>query len=217
MLTGGIVANGIAHSSMLATNLLVPFMLERGRGLSPSYTAELITVMSLSMLVATYLAGLLYSRRPTPSIGIGAMALLACGLFALGRLGSDLPFLGLFPIVIALGAGLGAFTAVNNTAVMSSVSAEQRGFAAGLVEMTRQLGHSLGTTISSTILAASLAAASLPTAAIERITLPSAAIGYRNGFTDAASVMAFAAFAGVTVVLVAARRSRPVRTAPLAA
>src|SRR5581483_184658 len=55
-LTCGIIANGIAHSSMLATNLLMPFLLERGRGFGPGQTAELITVMQVFMLASAYLA-----------------------------------------------------------------------------------------------------------------------------------------------------------------
>jgi len=79
------------------------------------------------------------------------------GQALLGRVGADLPYAGLFPVVALLGAGLGVFTAVNNTAVMASVTPEQRGFASGMVETTRQLGHSLGVSISSSVLAATLA------------------------------------------------------------
>jgi hypothetical protein len=89
-------------------------------------------------------------------------AAIATGLAVLGRVGTELPYAGLFPVVALLGAGLGVFTAVNNTAVMASVGADQRGFASGLVETTRQLGHSVGVSISSGVLGTALAAAALP-------------------------------------------------------
>jgi MFS transporter, DHA2 family, multidrug resistance protein len=111
-------------------------------------------------------------------------------------MGVDLPFTGLFPVVALLGAGLGVFTAVNNTAIMSSVTAEQRGFASGLVETTRQLGHSLGVSVSSGALQTSLAAATIPE------------LGYRDGFSEAASAMAMVAGLGILVVLYPVLRNR---------
>jgi hypothetical protein len=95
-----------------------------------------------------------------------------------------------------LGAGLGVFTAVNNTGVMASVTAEQRGFASGMVETTRQLGHSLGVSISSGVLQTTLAAAAIPE------------LGYRDGFSEAASAMALVAAVGVVVVLYPLLRPR---------
>ena len=78
---------------------------------------------------------------------------------------------------------------MNNTAVMASVTPEQHGFASGLVETTRQLGHSLGVSVSSSVLQATLAAAAIP------------ALGFRDGFSEAASAMALVAAVGVLVVV----------------
>jgi DHA2 family multidrug resistance protein-like MFS transporter len=188
-LSAGVIANGIAHSSMLATGLLIPFLIERGEGYSPTQTQQLMLSMQVSLIIFSLLGGWLYSRSGTPAIGIVAIGAIALGLAVMGRIGADLPFLGLFPVVALLGAGLGVFTSVNNTAVMSSVTADQRGFASGLVETTRQLGHSLGVSISSGVLQASLAAAALPQ------------LGYRAGFSEAASAMAMVAGVGVVIVL----------------
>jgi DHA2 family multidrug resistance protein-like MFS transporter len=188
-LSAGVVANGIAHSSMLATSLLIPFLLERGRGYGPTQTAELLLTQQVSLIVFSFLGGWLYSRRGTPAIGVVSIAGIALGLALLGQLGANLPIVWLFPISALLGGGLGVFTAVNNTSVMMAVNSEQRGFASGLVETTRQLGHSLGVSISSGVLATSLAAAAAPE------------LGYLDGFAEAATVMGFVATVGVLVVL----------------
>src|SRR5258708_4896573 len=134
-----------------------------------------MVAMQVSLIAFSLLGGWLYSRTGSPAIGILSISAIALGLAVMGRIGVDLPFTGLFPLVALLGAGLGVFTAVNNTAIMSSVTAEQRGFASGLVETTRQLGHSLGVTVSSGILQTSLAAATIPQ------------LGYREGFSQAAT------------------------------
>jgi DHA2 family multidrug resistance protein-like MFS transporter len=188
-LSAGVLANGIAHSSMLASSLIIPFLLERGEGYSPVQTQQLLLAQQLSLSAASLFGGWLYSRRGTPAIGIVSIGAIATGLAVLGRIGADLPYAGLFPVVAVLGAGLGIFTAVNNTAVMASVSPDQHGFASGMVETTRQLGHSLGVSISSGVLQATLAAASIPE------------LGYRDGFSEAASTMALVAAFGVLVVL----------------
>lgn len=195
-LSAGVIANGIAHSSMLATGLLIPFLIERGEGYTPTQTQQLMLAMQLSLIVFSLLGGWLYSRRDTPAIGIVAIGAIATGLAVLGRIGAELPFAGLFPVVALLGGGLGVFTSVNNTAVMASVKAEQRGFASGMVETTRQLGHSLGVSISSGVLQTSLAAATIPE------------LGYREGFSEAASAMALVAALGVLVVLYPVLRTR---------
>jgi DHA2 family multidrug resistance protein-like MFS transporter len=188
-LSTGVIANGIAHSSMLATSLLIPFLIERGEGYSPTQTQHLMIAMQISLIVFSGVGGWLYARSGSPAIGVLSLGAIAAGLWLLGRVGADLPLPSLFPVVAVLGAGLGVFTAVNNTSVMASVSEDQSGFASGLVETTRQLGHSLGVSVSSGVLQASLAAAAVP------------ALGYRDGFSDAATVMGLVAGMGVLVVL----------------
>jgi MFS transporter, DHA2 family, methylenomycin A resistance protein len=194
-LTAGVIGNGIAHSSMLATSLLIPFLIERGKGYTPTQTQQLMLVMQVSLILASALGGWMYARSGSPAIGVLSISSIAAGLWLLGRIGADLPFLTLFPVVAVLGAGLGIFTAVNNTAVMSSVSADQHGFASGMVETTKQLGHSLGVSISSGVLQATLAAAVVP------------ALGYREGFSEAATVMGIVSAIGVLVVLYPSIRS----------
>jgi MFS family permease len=188
-LSSGVLANGIAHSSMLATSLLIPFLIERGEGYTPTQTQQLMLAMQLSLIVFSLFGGWLYSQHASPALGIISIGAIAAGLAVLGRIGADLPYAGLFPVVALLGAGLGVFTSVNNTAVMASVTPEQRGFASGMVETTRQLGHSLGVSVSSSVLQATLAAAAIPE------------LGYRDGFSEAASAMALVAAIGVLVVV----------------
>jgi DHA2 family multidrug resistance protein-like MFS transporter len=195
-LTAGVIANGIAHSSMLATSLLIPFLLEGGRGYTPAETAQVVLTQQVSMIVAAFVGGWVYSRRGTPALGVASLAAIACGLALLGQVGAQLPYPALFPVVAVLGAGLGIFTTVNNTAIVGSVRADERGLATGLVETTRQLGHSLGVSLSSSVLATALVTAAVPM------------VGYREGFSSAASLMGMVAAAGVVAVLYPVVRPR---------
>ncbi len=55
-LSAGVIANGIAHSSMLATSLLIPFLIQRGRGYTPAQTQQLMLAMTMSLSALSRLA-----------------------------------------------------------------------------------------------------------------------------------------------------------------
>ena len=175
----GIFANGIAHMSMLASSFLIPFLLERGRDLAPSDTGRMMLIQQITMVSCSMLAGYLYDRFRTPRFAWGTLASIAAGLVALGLAGGWMPYWGLLGIAVFLGGGLGGFTTVNNTAIMSHAGDGKRGFASGMVETTRQLGHSVGVTLSSTIMAGALVG-------VQPADLPAA---YASGFQQATLLM----------------------------
>ena len=175
----GIFANGIAHMSMLASSFLIPFLLERGRALTPADTGQMMLIQQITMVSCSMLAGYLYDRFRTPLFAWGTLASISAGLVALGLAGGWMPYWGLLVIAVFLGGGLGAFTTVNNTAIMGHAGDGKRGFASGMVETTRQLGHSVGVTLSSTIMAGALVG-------VQMADLPGA---YASGFQQATLLM----------------------------
>ena len=123
---------------------------------------------------------------------------VALGLGAFGLVGGSLPY-GPFVLTAALlGASQGAFSTVNNTAVIGAARIAERGSAAGLLETTRHLGHSLGVSMSSGVLEAlvvSVAAADLAGA-------------YQRGFEQASLVMTALACLAVVGIVWSERRTR---------
>jgi MFS transporter, DHA2 family, methylenomycin A resistance protein len=188
--SSGIAGNGIAHMSMLATSFLLPFLLERGRGLTPTHTGQLMITQQAAMVVCSLALGYLYDRFRSAWFGAVMMGSIAGGLVALGLFGGGLPFAALLGIVIMLGGGLGGFTTVNNTAVMSMAPDDQHGFASGLVETTRQLGHAVGVSLSSSFMGSALAQVAEPGPG-----------HYVDGFQQAALAMGLVAALGVAVLL----------------
>ena len=175
----GTFSNGIAHMSMLASSFLIPFLLERGRGFTPADTGRMVLMIQVSMVTCSILCGYLYDRYRTPFLAWGTLASIAGGLTTLGLAGGSLPFWALLTIAVFLGGGLGGFTTVNNAAVMGLAAGGKRGFASGMVETTRQLGHSVGVTLSSTIMAGALVG-------VVPADLPAA---YASGFQQATLLM----------------------------
>jgi hypothetical protein len=150
----------------------------------------LLMVQQISMVSCSLALGYLYDRSRSPIFSILAMASITTGLLIYGVLGGNLPFVGLLGIAAVLGGSLGGFTTVNNAGVMASATSDQRGFAAGLVETTRQFGHTIGVSLSSSFMGVALAGVAAPT--LDQ---------YVAGFHQAAFTMGLVSSLGIVALL----------------
>jgi DHA2 family multidrug resistance protein-like MFS transporter len=205
-----VFANGVAHMSMLSAGFVIPFLLERGRGFEPSATRDTLVLIQAATLTCSVGAGWLYDRRPSPLLHWLTFGGIAGGLLLLGLVGGSLPY-GLFVATAALlGASQGAFSTVNNAAVIGAAAVGERGSAAGMLETTRHLGHSLGVSLSSGMLESLVAGAAAA----------NLADAYLRGFEQASLAMAALAGLGVLAIVWSQRRpaapltARPPQTAP---
>ena len=114
--------------------------------------------------------------------------MVGSGLTALGLAGDSLDYTRTFGIIVWMGIGSGVFMTTNNTKIMSALGAEYRGFASGMLETSRQYGHTLGVAI---------AAAGLSAAALSGLTGVAEESAVRAGFSQSALIMAAIAWAGV--------------------
>lgn len=194
-----VFANGVAHMSMLAAAFVIPFLLERGHGLGPSATRDTLVVMQAATVVCSVGAGWLYDRRPTPALQWLTFGGIAGGLLVFGLVGGSLSYVPFMVTAALLGASQGAFSTVNNTAVIATADVAERGSAAGLLETTRHLGHSLGVSLSSGVLESLVAATAIA----------NLAAAYQAGFEQAS--LAMAALAGLAVVAIFWSERRPAR------
>jgi hypothetical protein len=91
---------------------------------------------------------------------------------------------------------------------------EDRSFASGMLETTRQMGHTVGTTISATVLGLALPVA------IALLPAPEAQSHYRDGFQIAALVVVWIMISGSFIALFqkmpTTRRSRAPEPVPQA-
>ena len=83
-------------------------------------------------------------------------------------------------LLLPISFGTNIFNTVNNATVMSALPTEHRGFASGMLETTRDLGHATGATLSSIIMAMVLPAGIALMVASESQDL------YMRGFQTAA-------------------------------
>ena len=138
----GISSGLLAYLVTFGALFLVPFYLERGRGVGVGQAGIELMMMPFAIGVVAPFAGRLADRLGARPLTVGGMALVAIGLLALGVLRpSTGGCLGLLAIV---GLGLGCFTPPNNAAIMGSVPRQQSGLASGVLNMSRGMGTALG-------------------------------------------------------------------------
>ncbi|HEU5316742.1 MAG TPA: MFS transporter [Chloroflexota bacterium] len=152
--TTAIGANGVLHMTMMVAVFSVPFLVQRGLRLGAVEAGVMLTTMQACTTAMTLVGGWLYDRTRAWWLCPAAMAMVASGLTALGLVGEALDYPRAFAIVVWTGIGSGCFMTTNNTRIMSALSAEYRGFASGMLETTRQYGHTLGVAVAATGLTA---------------------------------------------------------------
>ena len=181
--SAALFSNMTFHLSMLAVMTLMPIVVERGFGLDPIFVLWVLVPQEIFGMFVPIVAGWYYDKYRPKFLRPIAMALIALGIILMGTLALRVSF-WLIPVLMAPAAlGVAMFQNVNNAVIMNSVPLINRGFASGMIETTRQVGHTLGATI-----AASALGLVLP-ATIELLTPGESQTYYVRGLQTAALVV----------------------------
>ncbi len=139
--------------SFFMVNLVGPFYFEGVMGLQPSQVGLVFLIAPIIMIIASPLCGWLYDRyqyRFTAAAGI-----FLCGismlLLSYGALAMDLGIIVLTFVPLSIGSAL--FQSPNNTEIMRALPKEKLGIASSLSATIRNLGMTLGVSLSSILLA----------------------------------------------------------------
>ncbi len=135
---------------------LAPFYLQKVRMLTPTAAGIMMLPLSLAMIVCAPVSGAISDKIGSRSMcGLGMLILAVSTLFMSGYTQST-PTVLLILIFALCGIGAGLFQTPNNSTVMGSVPAENRGIAAATLGTMRNIGMVLGEAISAAIIASSL-------------------------------------------------------------
>jgi MFS family permease len=143
--SAGISSGMLSYLVTFGALFLTPFYLEGSRHLSPAQAGAVLTALPIALGLVAPVAGRLSERWSGPPLTAAGMAVAAAALALMALLQPPLP--GLAAGLALLGAGLGAFTPSNNAAIMGAAPRTASGVAAGLLNMTRGLGTSLGVAV----------------------------------------------------------------------
>src|SRR5205823_2644426 len=143
-------SNGVLHVAMMGTFFLVPFVLQGGLGLGPDAIAGVSLAQQVTSTGSSYLFGWLYDRTRAGWIRPAGLAIILSGILTLGLEASHLPYAGFVLIAALVGVGMGGFTTVNNAVAVVALGPQHRGVASGMLETTRQFGHTIALSLSTT-------------------------------------------------------------------
>ncbi|HEV7943667.1 MAG TPA: MFS transporter [Solirubrobacteraceae bacterium] len=156
----------ISYLVMFGALFVVPYYL-LAAGISPSASGLQLAVMPIALGIVAPLAGRLADRIGARPLTVGGLLLAAVGLAVIALMhGLPARLAGL----AVTGAGLGAFTPVNNAAVMAAGPRERAGVLGGLVNMTRTLGAILGVALASLVYESAAGHSSLAKSSVSAAT-----------------------------------------------
>ena len=187
-------SNTTFHLSMLAVTTLIPIVVENGLGQAPLVVTVVLLPGRVMGLFLPVLAGWLYDRYNPRWLRPGSMMLIAVGFLLVGFFAPQVPIWGLPLLLSPLFLGSNMFGTANNALVMNTLQ-DNRTFASGMLETTRQMGHTLGATIGATVLGLALPLSIDLLPAVEAQSL------YRQGFQYSALavvwIMAMGSFVAI--------------------
>ena len=196
------------HLSMLAVMTLVPIVVEGGLGKTPLAVTMVLLPHQLAGLVLPSWAGMIYDKYEARWLQPGALVLIALGIGLLAFFAASVPIWALPILLFPASIGTSVFNAPNNAQIMSSLP-ESRSFAAGMLETSTQMGHTVGSTIGATVMGLTLPAT------IALMTAEEAQPFYRQGFQNAAMTVVGIIILGSAVAIF--RKASEKKTATAAA
>ncbi len=136
--------NGVARGAVL---FLLIFFLQGPYGQNPLAAGLLLIPFGAAFMVIGPLSGRLSDRvgsRVLAPLGLGISSLALLGL---STIGPSTPYWMLALFMILMGGGSGLFVSPNTNAIMSSVTPQTRGAAAGILAMLNNTGSMLSIAI----------------------------------------------------------------------
>ena len=188
--TLAIFSNTTFHLSMMTVFVLIPIMVEKGFGYDPIVVIYVLLPQQVIGVFTPLLAGWYFDKYSPRLMRPISMTLIALGLFLLGMFALGLPIWFIPILLMPASIGTAIFNTINNAVIMNAMPQEHRGFASGMIETTRQVGHTVGVTI-----AASVVGLIIP-ATIELLDAAEAQDLYLRGLRAAALFVVWIILAG---------------------
>jgi EmrB/QacA subfamily drug resistance transporter len=188
------LAIGTASAGLFGLFLFLTFYLQDTKGFSPLETGLAFLPMSFSIAptVGIVSTRVLPRTGPRPLVPAG-MLTAGLGMVLLTRLGVDTSYAThVLPSLILIGVGFG-LTVAPSFAIATAVPAQDSGVASGMVNVSQQIGGSIGTALLSTLAAAAATDFVAGHGPAPEVLRQAAVEGYTTAFWWAAGIFAMGA------------------------
>ncbi|MEN6337203.1 MAG: DHA2 family efflux MFS transporter permease subunit [Phycisphaerales bacterium] len=142
--TASVLAAYLCYLSTASVTFLMSFHLLSAVGCSASHAGMVLMAVPLAMMVLTAPSGALSDRVGVRFPATVGMLVMACGIGLLAGIGPQTATARIAAYLALAGAGVGLFTAPNNSAIMGSVPLERRGVAGAILAAARTVGFASG-------------------------------------------------------------------------
>ncbi|MCJ8143766.1 DHA2 family efflux MFS transporter permease subunit [Ancylobacter sp. A5.8] len=162
----GNAASLLANAILFALFFLMPFAYQRVFHQDVLAAGLYLTAIPIALALLAPLSGALSDRMGYRALCTAGMLVAAAGLMLLhSLLASPEASVAMITLALALiGVGQGLFFAPNNNAIMGSATSDETGEAGGVMNVTRNIGTSLGIAVAAALLSWQLRAGGSPVA-----------------------------------------------------
>jgi EmrB/QacA subfamily drug resistance transporter len=147
---------------LLSLVIYLPLYLQGVLGESATNSGEVITPLTISLVVGAAIAGFVIAKAGRyQAVTIGGAVLLLIGVFLMTLMSSSTSILEASRNMIIVGLGLGIFFAVLTLAVQNALPRTRLGVGTGVITYLRSVGQTLGVAITGSVVN-NVVAANLP-------------------------------------------------------
>ncbi len=151
--TASIGAQLMHFCALSGVLVLVPFYLEQVRSFQPRQVGLFLVIMPIFMFVLAPLSGKISDRIGFRLLTCTGMILMIGGLGLFSYLSTISGTLYIVLCLVVVSSGAGIFSTPNSSALMGSVSPDQRAAASGILATTRNIGQSVGVALAASLFA----------------------------------------------------------------
>lgn len=144
---------------LFMVNIVGPFYLEGVFGMNPSEVGMVFLIGPVIMVIASPISGWFYDRHPSRYTASAGITLSGCSLIYLGWAARTMDLALIIPGFVPLAIGNALFQSPNNTEIMRALPREKMGTASSVSATVRNLGMTIGVSVSSILLTFQLHAA----------------------------------------------------------
>ncbi|MCI0439920.1 MAG: MFS transporter [Chloroflexi bacterium] len=178
----GVTASFISFIGGQSARFLLPFYLQAVLGFRPREVGLILVPAAIVMIITGPLGGRLSDRYGWTRFNVGGLLLTATGLFILSRLTVGSPVWMVILGMVATSAGMGTFSAPNNSSILSAVERSKYGVVSGFLNLVRNSANVTGIAIATAIVTAVMASQGFPPSLSE--VSREAGAGLLSAFTD---------------------------------
>jgi len=143
--SAGMLTTLTFFAGMASFFLVLALYLQLGRGMGALESGEIFSLLGIGFLATSMASQSLAARYGRQTLAIGALV-VAVGL-VLFRISAGASTLALLPAFVVDGAGIGLVMAPLTATVLSGLTPQHAGSAAGVLSSVQQVGNALGVAV----------------------------------------------------------------------